>query len=61
LRNDTVPVNFEYSIPNTENQQSNRLQIVVNPNREEINVGFKSWNLTTPEIFSNSYRINIEN
>ena len=62
LRNDTVPVNFEYSIPNTGKEQSNRLQIVVNPNREEIDIGFKSWNLkTTPEIFSNSYRINIEN
>ena len=62
LRYDTVPVNFEYSIPNTENQQSNRLKIVVNPNREEIDIGFKSWNSkTTPEIFSNSYRINIEN
>src|SRR5215469_9216767 len=61
LRNDTVPVNFEYSIPNTGKEQSNRLQIVVNPNREEIDIGFKSWNLITPEIFSNSYRINIEN
>ena len=61
LRNDTVPVNFEYSIPNTENQQSNRLKIVVNPNSEEINIAFKSWNLkTTPEIFSNSYAINIK-
>jgi hypothetical protein len=35
---------------------------ITNPNREEIDVGFKSWNLTTtPEIFSNSYRMNIEN
>jgi hypothetical protein len=62
LRYDTVPVNFEYSIPNTGKDQSNRLKIVVNPNREEIDIGFKSWNSkTTPEIFSNSYRINIEN
>jgi glycogen debranching enzyme len=62
LRNNAIPVNFEYNIPNTEKEQSNRLQIVVNPNREEIDIAFKSWSLNTvPEIFSNSYRINIEN
>ncbi|MGA8081862.1 MAG: amylo-alpha-1,6-glucosidase [Candidatus Nitrosopolaris sp.] len=62
LRNNTVPVNFEYSIPNTTKEgESNRLQIVVDSNREEIDIGFKSWNLkTTPEIFSNSYAINIK-
>jgi hypothetical protein len=60
LRNYTIPI--DYSIPNTVKEQSNRLQIVVIPNREEIDVWFKSSNLkTAPEIFSNSYRINIEN
>jgi hypothetical protein len=60
LRNYTIHIDFEYSIPNTEKEQPNRLQIVVNPNREEINISFKSWNSPEPEIFSNSYRINIE-
>jgi predicted glycogen debranching enzyme len=62
LRNYMIPINFEYSIPNAEKEQSNRLQIVVNPNREEIDISFKSWNLkTTPVCVSNSYRTNIEN
>lgn len=62
LRNNTVPVNFEYSIPNTTGEGGpNRLQIVVDSNREEIDIAFKSWNLkTTPEIFSKSYAINIQ-
>jgi predicted glycogen debranching enzyme len=62
LRNSTVPVNFEYSIPNaTKEGGLNRLQIVVDSNREEIDISFKSWNLkTTPEIFSKSYAINIQ-
>ena len=62
LRNNAVPVNFEYSIPNTTKEEgTNRLQIAVDPNREEIEIGFRTWNLkTTPEIFSNTYAINFQ-
>ncbi|HET7147809.1 MAG TPA: amylo-alpha-1,6-glucosidase [Candidatus Nitrosopolaris sp.] len=61
LRNNAVPVDFEFSIPNTTSEDgANRLQVAVDANREKIEIAFRDWNLkTTPEIFSNTYAITI--
>lgn len=61
LRNNASPVKFEYNLPDIKKEGANRLLIVVDSNREEIDIGFKNWSLNTvPEIFSNSYAINIQ-
>ena len=60
LRNNAVPINFEHNIDTLEGTR--RFQIVVDPNREKISIIFKNSGVKIePEIFSNSYSVEIEN
>ena len=60
LRNNAVPINFEHNIDTIEGTR--RFQIVVDPNREKISIIFKNSGVKIePEIFSNSYSVEIEN
>jgi len=60
LRNNSVPINFEHNIHTLEGTR--RFQIVVEPNREKISIIFKNNDVKIePEIFSNSYSVEIEN
>ena len=60
LRNNAVPINFEHNIQTLEGTR--RFQIVVDPNREKISIIFKNSDVKIePEIFSNSYSVEIEN
>jgi hypothetical protein len=55
-----VPINFEHNIHTLEGTR--RFQIVVEPNREKISIIFKNNDVKIePEIFSNSYSVEIEN
>ena len=60
LRNNSLPVNFEHNIHTM--QQPQRYRITVDPNREEISIIIHNREQIdkAPEIFSNSYSINIE-
>ena len=60
LRNNSLPINFEHSIHTL--QQPQRYRITVDPNREKISIIMHNREQIDkePEIFSNSYSINIE-
>ncbi|MFL6325655.1 MAG: hypothetical protein ACJ72C_12995, partial [Nitrososphaeraceae archaeon] len=59
LRDNSLPINFEHQIPSTEGTQ--RFKIVVDPSSEKISVIYRNADSKLrPEIFSNSYSINIE-
>jgi len=60
LRNNSLPVNFEHNIQTL--QQPQRYRITVDPNREKISIIIHNREQIdkAPEIFSNSYSINIE-
>jgi hypothetical protein len=59
LRYNSLPIDFEHQIPSTEGMQ--RLKIVVNPSSEKISVIYRNADSKLqPEIFSNSYFLNIE-
>jgi glycogen debranching enzyme len=60
LRHNSLPLNFEHHFHI--GQQSQRCRIIVDPNREKISIIMlkKEQIDKAPEIFSNSYSINIE-
>jgi glycogen debranching enzyme len=59
LRDNSLPINFEHQISRVDGIQ--RLKIVVNPSNEKISVIYNNPNSKLrPEIFSNSYSLNIE-
>ena len=60
LRNNSLPINFEHSIHTM--PQPQRYRITVDPNREKISIIMHNREQIDkePEIFSNSYSINIE-
>jgi hypothetical protein len=59
LRDNSLPINFEYQIPGIKGTQ--RFKIVVDPSSEKISVICRNADSKLrPEIFSNSYSINIE-
>ncbi len=60
LRNNSLPINFEHSIHTL--QQPQRYRLTVDPNREKISIIMHNREQIDkePEIFSNSYSINIE-
>jgi glycogen debranching enzyme len=59
LRATSFPINFEHQIPHTDGIC--RLKIVVNPSSEKISVTCRNADIKLrPEIFSNSYSLNIE-
>jgi hypothetical protein len=59
LRDSSLPINFEHQISRIDGIQ--RLKIVVNPSSEKISVTCRNADSKLrPEIFSNSYSLNIE-
>ncbi len=60
LKNNSLPINFEHSIHTLQRPQ--RYRIIVDPNREKISIIMHNREQIEkePEIFSNSYSINIE-